>query len=71
MRYYYTGEYIQLGDENAEGDRYFFINNNTALKMGRSRIKYNIKAKIKKKNMKRFFLYYGNVCIYFAISSNL
>ena len=32
MRYYYTGEYIQLGDENAEGDRYFFINNNTALK---------------------------------------
>ena len=31
-KYYYTGEYIQLGDENAEGDRYFFINNNTALK---------------------------------------
>lgn len=32
MKYYYTGKYIQLGDENAEGDRYFFINNNTALK---------------------------------------
>lgn len=31
-KYYYTGEYIQLGDENAEGEHYFFINNNTALK---------------------------------------
>ena len=37
--------------------------------MGRSRIKYNIKAKIKKKNMKRFFSVLLAMCVYTSLSA--
>ena len=37
--------------------------------MGRSRIKHNIKAKIKKKNMKRFFSVLSAMCVYTSLSA--